>query len=494
MTAELPNPADRPPPRARMKRPRRPASVRDMPVVQPVSRHPDEDPGGIEPVRYLDGVLLHRNDTTMWATSLWPLTGMWVRKHGTKRWRKLRDRGQTFAWLRWVMDGDHEVDPEARPSRAERLAWEDVPEDVATFVREGCSEEAIWAGLELLSRFPAARELANDVPLLAGRLAERCRSRRGGDTWRRVAELLAPLPGMTGWRDLAGALQLDSSRAFVDLLRRMPPAYWGDWSARHALDVVWAHPLARKRLLHARAPSLNAVLVLHAAVDLDCVEALHPSLLDDDDMREGYTMLPDNLRRMVPAWMELHPRRRFPTLRSPDDMYRLMARLRGESRARYGLPAVDEATSLRPLPPPPLPESPAIRPLTSGEELDAEGRALGHCLGNGTWERSARARLGYAYAVELDGQRASLWLERDESGPNAFRIGEFKGPRNSAPAPTVRAAVVAWLEQHTRALAGGTLTLPEEWTRPPFSQDPARFEGIPQPLRWAFGDEDTLPF
>jgi hypothetical protein len=442
----------------------------------------------------MDGVLLQSNYTAMWATSLWPMTGMWVRTHGTKRWKRTHDRHQSLARLRWLVECGHEIDLDHLPTWEERQAWRALPEDVVAFLVAGCSDEVVWAGLELLSRFPVARDLAKGVPLLAVVLATRCRFRRNRSRWYEIAELLAPLPGMAGWRELARALGLDSSRAFVELLRRMPLEPGSYWGMRYGLEIVWAHPLARKRLLHTRSPSLNAVSVLHAAVNLGCVDVLHPSLLDHEDLRAGRTTLPTYLRRGVPAWVELHPRRRVPMLRSPDDVYALVERVRGESRVRYGLPAVDETARLRALPPPPLPAAPGIRPLTTGEQLDAEGHAMGHCLGNGTWERASRARLGYGYAVELNGERASLWLERNEDRPGDFCIGEFKGPRNRAPSTAAATLVTAWLAQHLRAIAGGALTLPEEWTRPPFSEDSTRFEGIPQPLRWAFGDEDTLPF
>ncbi len=496
MTAELPNAAHRPVPRAPMKIPRLPPSVRDLPDVPPppVRMRWRVHRRGPLRVETVDGVVVHSDPTGMWATSFWPLAGRWARRHGTTRWKKVRGLLLAGSWVQRLIDDSHAIGLEGPPSTEERTAWSTVPEDVATFVRDGCVEETRWVALELLSRFPAARELARDVPFLASLLVERSAFSFDGGRWRTVGEWLAPLPGMRAWRELAGRLGLDTSRAFVALLRRMPPGRWDRWDTTHVLQSVWTHDLARKRLLRASAPSRNAVRMLAEAVRLECVDAVRTELLDHEDLRHGDTALETHLRNAVSTWRLLHPGSPVPPLRSPDDVYALVERMRTEVRAAYGLPTEVEDTATRTLPPPPLADAPGIRALRTAQEFGDEGRSMQHCLGNGTWEASARARLGYAYAIELNGERASLWLSRNETRPGHFDIGEFKGPRNSPPTAGVRSLVTAWHAQQLRAIASGETVLAEEWVKPPFSLYPDRYAGIPQAMRWAFGEDDPLPF
>jgi hypothetical protein len=147
-----------------------------------------------------------------------------------------------------------------------------------------------------------------------------------------------------------------------------------------------------------------------------------------------------------------------------------------------------------PFPPPPLDPIPGLVPLTSSEALEVEGRDMGHCIGNGGWDRLCRQRQGYAYGVWMDEHRGTLWLRRDPRVVTGFRIEQFRGPDNRPPSEAVQQLASRWLRAHAAWARYRTLgaprprsralgAIPEIWTRP-----------IPVPLRDLPMLYDDIPF
>jgi hypothetical protein len=93
----------------------------------------------------------------------------------------------------------------------------------------------------------------------------------------------------------------------------------------------------------------------------------------------------------------------------------------------------------RPWPRSPLPETPDIRPITSAEELQREGRKMHHCAG-GYVRRAARGECFFYRVVAPE--RATLAIER---GPRGWRILDLKAVCNRKPSAATLRTVQAWL-------------------------------------------------
>lgn len=103
--------------------------------------------------------------------------------------------------------------------------------------------------------------------------------------------------------------------------------------------------------------------------------------------------------------------------------------------ARYGTSA---------FPPPPLPGRADIVPVTTAEELLAEGREMSHCVGS--YADDIMAGRCYIYRV-LRPQRATLQLVLGEGGP---RMGMLRLAHNHHPSEETEAAVRRWIEEGPR--------------------------------------------
>jgi hypothetical protein len=113
------------------------------------------------------------------------------------------------------------------------------------------------------------------------------------------------------------------------------------------------------------------------------------------------------------------------------------------------------ADGAAPLPPPPVPGTDCIRPLTTAAALAAEGARMAHCIGDGGYARLAALGAGYGYAVRVRVGEAvhqgSVWIAPVPERPGRFVVEQLQGRRNTEPHPCVRAAVAAWEEAHVRA-------------------------------------------
>ena len=99
-------------------------------------------------------------------------------------------------------------------------------------------------------------------------------------------------------------------------------------------------------------------------------------------------------------------------------------------------------------PPAPFKGISTIQPLPTPKALVHEGIAMGHCLKNDHWKLSACMALGYAYHVDFEGERATVWVARARDSPLGFRIEQIQGPSNQRPSKSLIEHVIQWLNHH----------------------------------------------
>ena len=288
---------------------------------------------------------------------------------------------------------------------------------------------------------------------------------------------------MQVWRRVASWLGFDDSAALVRLLRRVQtaPALPLSVEDLHGLRASWADPVARKRLLHAPGLDPNVLALVRVASEHGLARDLHPGLVEQTFNRGEQTLLPTRFEDLARLWPVLRPGRRFPTLRSAEELDTLHSELYREGRRPiWGTPAE--------FPPPPLTSTPDILPLDSPEALRSESRAMNNCLHLDSWGLDARRCAGFGYRVSAGGMRADVWLGPVLGRPGAFRVMEVRGPGN-APAPRAcMARIEAWLDAHHQRIHAAPTPLdmvPEPWRR-------VWTHPIPQTAPWGY--DDDIPF
>ena len=90
-------------------------------------------------------------------------------------------------------------------------------------------------------------------------------------------------------------------------------------------------------------------------------------------------------------------------------------------------------------PPPPVPGNDAIHPITSLEDLQAEGRLMHHCIT--VYHPRILARQSYIYRI-LHPERATVELKIER---NLIKVGQISLAYNALPNEATRATVLNWL-------------------------------------------------
>ncbi len=89
-------------------------------------------------------------------------------------------------------------------------------------------------------------------------------------------------------------------------------------------------------------------------------------------------------------------------------------------------------------PPPPVPGTDKIHPITSLEDLQAEGRLMHHCIT--VYQPKILARESYIYRM-LEPERATIELRIEG---NAITVGQISLAYNALPSDATKEAVLAW--------------------------------------------------
>jgi hypothetical protein len=299
-------------------------------------------------------------------------------------------------------------------------------------------------------------------------------------------------------------LDLDDSRSFIRMVRKTELHSFG-WRLDHWKPILrtWNHPRGVKLLRHtpriveAHGTLLN-VAFMHLGMDMS-LEILRPSLFGEIAEDAGIFLPELLLETLILGWNIVWPHRRIPPIMSIEHLERLRGEVTeayfrfAEQRCQRNLlnqlnidtENIDQDTleRLKRFPPAPLIGVPGlITPLDSPEALKTEGTEMGHCLGNNSWFHLSRARMGYAYAITQAGERATVWLTRDEHKSPGFRVEQIRGPHNLPVSPKVTDLIFAWLDEHSAWVRHRELdrpppslslleaepdALPEEWGTPP---------------------------
>lgn len=414
------------------------------------------------------------------VTRPWPAPRAWVKLDRQAAWREVLPQVPHIA--RSVYEHEHggsssrtrriptETLPRTPIERARAEAWATVPLEIRALIFE--IEPNGGRTLSLLARVPAARALAESVPALAYALAHAPRFRPIARPLDAARRLLAGPDGAATWRRVLAWLGFDPSPSMLEHFRAMRSQLP---SLKQLLDLrrIDAHPLGRKRLRHAHAQSGASIGLLATALDRGFLDQLHPDLVAEAERNGAYSGVRWSFERLLDLSALVRPGKPLPRVRTPDELEAAVDRLRAEGRRTRGLTAAGEL----PFPEPPLPGDDVLTPIASPEALGREGFEMRHCLGNGTWDREARARLGFAYAAVLGGERATAWISRAEG---FFTLTQLRGPGNSVPSPALERHARAWLERQRAAFEAGR-PLPADWTRPPPSLTPEEAALLEEP-------------
>ena len=403
-----------------------------------------------------------------------------------RAWTK-RDSGRWLSCRPWI--DLSAVSPRHAPitwaGQKEQPVLTAVPATVATTVVDAHLHGHQWASLQLAARVPGGLDLLHDVPVLGAALAAShlVRPLPVRRPLRSARALLRKRRGMQLWRRVASWLGFDDSAAFVRTLRRLHTEPDRPLSVHdlQGLRASWADPVGRKRLLHAPYLDRNVLELVRVANEQGLARDLHPGLVAQTFNRGQQTFLPTRFEDLLRLWPVLRPGRRFPALRSAEELDAVHSELYLEGRRPLREPPAE-------LPPPPLPSTPDILPLSSPDALKEESRAMGNCLYLDSWALDARRCAGFAYRVSAGAVRADVWVGPVLGRPGAFRVMEVRGPGNSPAPGACMDRIEAWLDAHhegIRHAASPLEMLPEPWRR--IWTHPAR-----QVDPWGYGDD--IPF
>ncbi|MAY81111.1 MAG: hypothetical protein CL930_10050 [Deltaproteobacteria bacterium] len=431
----------------------------------------------------------------------WPLPQAW-RKHGSQNWHPSTPRID----LQIAVEPEQDLSSHKRKgTAAEQYAWSTIPQPVREAVLKAHFAGYQWPSLSMMARCPGAIELTHSTPMLAAMLAvgNRIREQPVGWLLRSIRSLLKPPDGWQRWLKICRWLGLEESRSFVRMVRKVDVHEFG-WTLHHwkLILYAWQQPKGKNLLRHVPKiveahGELFDVAFRHLGARRGA-EIIQPSLMaevSEAGLWSGANILLDS---SLSLWRRICPHRQIPKLQSIEtienwrsDIIEIAEELeqqvhRQQLLARLNMDAedLDELTErLNHFPPPPLAGIPKkIISLSSPEALKREGEDMHHCLGNGSWLRLSKARMGYAYSINLNGIRATVWLARDERKSPGFRVEQIRGPSNQPPPPEVIDLIFRWLDEHSawqrhRGLdhMKPTLTLlseepheiPDEWDMPP---------------------------
>ncbi|MCC6216090.1 MAG: PcfJ domain-containing protein [Polyangiaceae bacterium] len=289
-----------------------------------------------------------------------------------------------------------------------------------------------WALLALLARCPGAEELLSSNPALA--LAVAAYSTLGPPTSQpmRSARALIRRPR----REILDHLGFPPAEWVVRLLAKVDPAALSI-TALLRLRGALVDGLPPKPFLHAARLGPGALVLLLEVEHRDLAGIT--LLADADRPRRDVRRVADWLRDAARMYAALHPGQRLPIQHSVSELRRLHDALAVRDRQR-----VRCAPPVAVLPPPPVPGTGSIVPITTFAELVAEGCAMHHCVAS--YASQVASGNVYVYRV-LSPSRATLSLVRRG---DAWVLDQLYGVCNAEVDPTTRQAVHLW----TRAALG----------------------------------------
>jgi hypothetical protein len=343
----------------------------------------------------------------------------------------------------------------------------EIPEQIVRVVEPFESHQ--WALMVLLHEQPQAMDLSSSNPVLAYALANSDQLR---GTRPEAAAVQALWYCNRKQRKLLEWLGFPDSEALVRLLRKIPPESASPSVLRRLKNAILADKRVPELLTHLQVVNVG---VLDLVTNQRLLDLVTPRLLveasgEDDTTREpsagdmilgsltilreiaprreirGFTSIQQvrEFQEETDAEYQAHLRRkeeaRIEAQRAADDERR---RRQEEARARRRRQTEWRAeVARRPYPPPPVPGTKDIVPLTSAAQLQAEGVEQCNCVGSYVW----RVLQGgtYIYRV-MAPERATLAVVRGADG--CWRRSELKAKSNRKVRTSTVAAVDRWLSR-----------------------------------------------
>jgi len=290
-----------------------------------------------------------------------------------------------------------------------------------------------WNLLQLLHERPAFIDLLRANPVLAWCVAN-------NDLFRKLS---AASPAFQArWhlhkkqRELLDWLGLPGGERLVKLFKKFSPALAAPRSLGLLQTALQEHVPVIASLAHLPRINFGA---LYLVTDRRLRAMVTPGLLAEvAAMPEEETVSPTAglLTDALHMLKQLDPDYSCPPLASLQAVARLHARAVDDFNRP---PQLRQTNPTLPFPPPPLPGTASIVPLTTPKDLKEEGRRQSNCVGS--YEAAVRSGACYIYRV-LRPARATLSITNSAYG---WHVQTLLGPANRNVKPTTVLHVQKWL-------------------------------------------------
>jgi hypothetical protein len=349
---------------------------------------------------------------------------------------------------------------------------DEIPQPILQAVARFQSHQ--WLLMLLLHRQPAVFDLVKASPVLAYCLANNDQFR---GTKSAVSLLLALGHSRQKQRTLLEWLGFPGSEAMARIVRRIAPEAVSPSLLRRLRNAIQVDPALVAQLAHV--PTLNAgalELVLNPflrplvaprlllnvaglAEELSFAQTadqLATALALQRQMNEPAPEAPFSTQGQIARFQERMDAayqdwpRRQEEARQREEQRQQAERAR--RRASLDIPPEPPRRVMpivqRPIPPPPVPGTPHIAPITTAQALYEEGEAQSNCVAS--YLPNIADGFCYIYRVTAP-ERATLSIVPTSDG--GWRRSELKGPRNRKVRPLTRQTVDWWLYQHRLSVA-----------------------------------------
>ena len=289
-----------------------------------------------------------------------------------------------------------------------------------------------WAVYLALHHIPAASDLWQSNQALLHLLASNPAARRAmlGRKWDVLDQVVHRRQ-----RDILAALRLPCQESKVTALRKWVPESCSTETMERLLVGMEADVSVARAVAHLPRLNTGAVTIV---LDARCSAVMHPGYLLSIAQDVGEDVVPRTyfpLREVVTMHERLGLRSAVPRISSRETLVRVhdeLSCLFQQGKAGRGVPLK--------FPPPPIPGTESVIPLTDGAMLLEEGRSQHNCVV--TYASLVVEGRVYIYRV-LAPERATLSIV--QVAPGHWRIGQLLAGMNKPVASQTLAAVQQWL-------------------------------------------------
>ena len=333
----------------------------------------------------------------------------------------------------------------------------ELPDNLVRIVEPFGSHQ--WALLSLLHAEPRATDLARNNPVLAYALASSDQLRRSPPE---AAAVQALWYNHHKQRKILAWLGFPGTEALVRLIRKIPPESASPPMLRILRNAISRDPCVLELLTHL--PVINAGVV-ELVTQLPLRELVTPKLLLE------ISTTPDNADNISVSDMilggldilqEVAPGRKMKPFSNTEQVRRFQQEMDQEYQAhqerceeirreaariaelrRQRIPAPRAKLKQLPYPPPPIPGTRDIVPVTSESQLRSEGRLQMNCVGS--YSKRVKRGQDYIYRV-MAPERATLMIHRGADG--CWHCAELKARGNRHARDATIRHVEVWLAQY----------------------------------------------